>query len=74
MRVRDENLEQITNGYLKDLQHFREMFIRKDLYPEEEYYEVTNYDIVKQFEPHIQDYIKQKMLELGSKYVKIVQD
>lgn len=40
------------------------MFIRKDLYPSEEYFEVTNYDMVNTFEPHIQDFIKQKLKEV----------
>jgi hypothetical protein len=30
------------------------MFIRKDLYPDEEYYEVTNYDIVQNFDTQVQ--------------------
>jgi hypothetical protein len=50
---REKHIEQMTIGYLKDLQHLREMFIRKDLYPEEEFYEVCNYDMMKSFDPEI---------------------
>ena len=54
MRLRDERLELITNGYLKDVQHLKEMFIRKDLYPEDVYYEVMNYDMMNNFDESTQ--------------------
>lgn len=41
------------------------MFIRKDLYPNEEFYEVCNYDMIKSFDPAIQQFIKDKLNELG---------
>lgn len=34
----------MTIGYLKDIQHLREMFIRKNLYGEEEFFDVNYYD------------------------------
>lgn len=43
----------MTVGYLKDVQHLREMFVRKELNPQYETYDVQHYDVLKSFDPSL---------------------
>lgn len=51
--MRDELIQKMTIGYLKDVQHLREMFVRKDLFPNEEIFDASYYDYTNTLDPII---------------------
>lgn len=55
--MRDKIIEDMTIGYYKDLQHLKEMFLRKEKQQDDDIFDATYYDITKSFPPEVQFYI-----------------
>ena len=68
LKEKDELIEKMTIGYLKDVQHLRELFVRKDLYPEEDVFDVNFYDYTKTLDPTVNEFLKGKLLELTNSF------
>lgn len=57
----------MTVGYLKDVQHLREMLIRRDMYPETEVFDVNYYDLTKNLPAELKEFIQQKIQDVYAK-------
>lgn len=58
----------MTVGYLKDIAHFREMVVRKDLFPEDEMFDVSYYDLTKSLDPSVKEFIRGKIVDVTTKF------
>ncbi|CAK77711.1 unnamed protein product (macronuclear) [Paramecium tetraurelia] len=68
VRMRDDLIQKMTIGYLKDVQHLREMFVRKDLFPNEEIFDASYYDYTNTLDPIIRQFIYNKILDLTQQF------
>ncbi|CAD8153093.1 unnamed protein product [Paramecium pentaurelia] len=68
VRMRDELIQKMTIGYLKDVQHLREMFVRKDLFPNEEIFDASYYDYTNTLDPIIRQFIYNKILDVTQQF------
>ncbi|CAD8074887.1 unnamed protein product [Paramecium sonneborni] len=68
VRMRDELIKKMTIGYLKDVQHLREMFVRKDLFPNEEIFDASYYDYTNTLDPIIRQFIYTKILDVTQQF------
>ncbi|CAD8070338.1 unnamed protein product [Paramecium sonneborni] len=68
IRMRDDLIQKMTIGYLKEVQHLREMFVRKDLFPNEEIFDVSYYDYTNTLDPIIRQFIYNKILDVTQQF------
>ncbi|CAD8058558.1 unnamed protein product [Paramecium sonneborni] len=65
IRIRDQVIQDMTIGYYKDIQHLKEMFLRKERQQDDDIFDASYYDITKSFPPEVQFYIQQKLKEMS---------
>ncbi|CAK67436.1 unnamed protein product (macronuclear) [Paramecium tetraurelia] len=65
IRIRDQVIQDITIGYYKDIQHLKEMFLRKERQQDDDIIDATYYDITKSFPAEVQVYLQSKLKEMS---------
>ncbi|CAD8151937.1 unnamed protein product [Paramecium pentaurelia] len=65
IRIRDQVIQDMTVGYYKDIQHLKEMFLRKERQQDDDIIDATYYDITKSFPPEVQFYLQSKLKEMS---------